>query len=94
MTSEIPALARGCRFRRSDKGAGALLVPEGVVDLNSSASAIVELIDGKRTVQAIAVELSARTAIDLQSMSSDVETLLQRLAAKCWLDLRDEAALR
>jgi len=94
MNSEIPALARGCRFRRAMHGAGTLLVPEGVVDLNSSASAIVELIDGKRTVEEIAVELSQRAAIDLQSMSSDVETLLQRLAAKCWLDLRDEGALR
>ncbi len=94
MNSAIPALARGCRFRRSANGAGTLLVPEGVVDLNTSASAIVELIDEKRTVEEIAVELSQRTAVDLQSMSSDVEALLQRLAAKCWLVLRDEAALR
>ncbi|MBC5805311.1 MAG: pyrroloquinoline quinone biosynthesis peptide chaperone PqqD [Candidatus Eremiobacter antarcticus] len=93
MNSATPALARGCRFRRSANSAGTLLVPEGVVELNSSASAIVELIDGKRTVEEITLELSERTALDLQSMSSDVQTLLQRLAAKCWLVVGDKAAL-
>lgn len=80
-----PALASGVRFRRTPGGQGMLLIPEGVVDLNESASAIVELVDGKRTVSAIASDLCPRYGVDLAQLTSDIETLLQRLAAKAWL---------
>jgi pyrroloquinoline quinone biosynthesis protein D len=80
-----PALASGVRFRRVPGGQGMLLIPEGVVDLNESACAIVELIDGRRTVAAIASDLCARHGVDMAQMTSDIETLLQRLAAKAWL---------
>jgi pyrroloquinoline quinone biosynthesis protein D len=80
-----PALARGVRFRRKPDGHGVLLIPEGVVDLSESASAIVELVDGRRTVAAIAGDLSPQYGIDVAQMTDDVETLLQRLAAKAWL---------
>jgi pyrroloquinoline quinone biosynthesis protein D len=80
-----PALASGVRFRRVPGGQGVLLIPEGVVDLNESASAIIELVDGQRTVAAIASDLCPRYGVDIAQMTSDVETLLQRFAAKAWL---------
>jgi pyrroloquinoline quinone biosynthesis protein D len=80
-----PALASGVRFRRTPDGRGVLLIPEGVVELNESASAIVELVDGKRTVAAIAHDLCPRYGIELAHMLDDIETLLQRLTAKALL---------
>jgi pyrroloquinoline quinone biosynthesis protein D len=80
-----PALAGGVRFRRMPDGQGVLLIPEGVVDLNESASAIVELIDGRRTVAAIASDLSPQYGVDIAQITDDVEVLLKRLAANAWL---------
>jgi len=80
-----PALAQGVRFRRSADGQGVLLVPEGVVNLNDSAAAIVELLDGKRTIDAIAAALGERYGMDNAVVRSDVEDLLQRLAEKMWV---------
>jgi len=80
-----PALAPGVRFRRSADGQGALLIPEGVVNLNDSAAAIVELLDGQRTVDEIAALLAERYGIDLAVVRSDIEDLVQRLSQKLWL---------
>lgn len=82
-----PTLAGGVRFRRNADGQGVLLIPEGVVNLNESAAAIIELVNGERSVAAIACDLSARYGIDQAEMASDVDDLLQRLAAKTWLVL-------
>jgi pyrroloquinoline quinone biosynthesis protein D len=80
-----PSLAPGVRFRRSADGQGVLLIPEGVVNLNDSAAAIVELLDGVRSVPEIASLLAERYGIDSAVVRSDVEDLLQRLAHKLWL---------
>ena len=80
-----PSLAPGVRFRRSADGQGVLLIPEGVVNLNDSAAAIVELLDGRRSVDEIASMLAERFGIDSAVVRSDVEDLLQRLAQKLWL---------
>lgn len=80
-----PSLAQGVRFRRSADGQGVLLIPEGVVNLNDSAAAIVELFDGRRTLDEIASTLAERYGIDSAVVRSDVEDLMQRLAQKMWL---------
>jgi pyrroloquinoline quinone biosynthesis protein D len=80
-----PTLAPGVRFRRSPDGQGVLLIPEGVVNLNDSAAAIVELVDGQRSIAEIASVLATRYGIDAAVISSDIDDLLQRLAAKMWL---------
>jgi pyrroloquinoline quinone biosynthesis protein D len=82
-----PALAEGVRFRRSADGQGVLLIPEGVVNLNESAAAILELVDGHRSVAEIASMLSARYGIDPAVITADIEDLMARLAAKMWLVL-------
>ena len=84
-----PAFAKGVRFRRMPDGQGMLLIPEGVVNFNASAAAIVELIDGERTPTDIARELSARYGAAEADLVRDVETLLNDLTSRTWLVLSE-----
>ncbi|HUR93103.1 MAG TPA: pyrroloquinoline quinone biosynthesis peptide chaperone PqqD [Gemmatimonadales bacterium] len=54
-----------------------LLYPEGAVLLNDTGQAILELVDGRRTVAEIAAELGARYQTDV---TADVTEYLSRLA--------------
>ena len=56
-----------------------LLYPEGAVLLNDTGQAILELVDGNRTVAQIAAELSARYQADV---AADVTEYLSRLAER------------
>jgi pyrroloquinoline quinone biosynthesis protein D len=56
-----------------------LLYPEGAVLLNETGRAILELVDGKRTVAQIAEELGARYQTDV---TADVTEYLSRLAER------------
>jgi pyrroloquinoline quinone biosynthesis protein D len=56
-----------------------LLYPEGAVLLNETGQAILELVDGRRTVAEIAAELGARYQADV---SADVTEYLTRLAER------------
>ena len=80
-------LARGIRFRRTADNQGVLLIPEGVVNLNASAAAIVELIDGKRSSAEIVSDLCSRFEVSERNMQEDVEALMRRFASRAWLDL-------
>jgi coenzyme PQQ biosynthesis protein PqqD len=85
----VPTFAKGIRFRRNVDGHGILLIPEGVVKLNSGAAAIAELIDGQRTVAAIATDLCSRFGVSHADMVRDVEELLHDLAARTWVVLAE-----
>ena len=82
-----PSFAKGVRFRRLPDGQGTLLIPEGIVNLNASAAAIVELINGERSPAAIAHALSERYGANEADITRDVETLLKDLAARTLLVL-------
>jgi pyrroloquinoline quinone biosynthesis protein D len=56
-----------------------LLYPEGAVLLNDTGKAILELVDGHRTVAEIAAELSDRYQADV---TADVTEYLSRLAER------------
>jgi pyrroloquinoline quinone biosynthesis protein D len=56
-----------------------LLYPEGAVLLNETGLAILELVDGRRTVAEIAAELGARYQADV---TADVTDYLSRLAER------------
>ena len=56
-----------------------LLYPEGAVLLNDTGRAILELVDGSRSVAQIAAELSARYETDV---TADVTEYLSRLAER------------
>lgn len=63
-----------------------LLVPEGVLVLNATASAILALCDGQRSVSAIAADLSAQYDRDVEL---DVVTFLNRLIHKRLMEFDD-----
>jgi pyrroloquinoline quinone biosynthesis protein D len=86
-----PSFAKGVRFRRLPDGQGALLIPEGIVNLNDSAAAIVELIDGERSSADIAHALSERYGTNEADITRDVNTLLKDLAARTLLVLSHAA---
>jgi pyrroloquinoline quinone biosynthesis protein D len=57
-----------------------LLVPEGIVRLNPTAVAVLELCDGEREIDAIVVTLNER--YDGADVSDDVRGLVQALSDK------------
>lgn len=88
----VPRFARGVRFRRLDDGSGVLLVPEGVVNLTESAAAIAELVDGTRSVDAIAEILAGTFDAPPERIAGDVAELLARFERKTWLDFPTRSA--
>ena len=64
-----------------------LLTPEGVLVLNVTASAILALCDGRRTVSAIVDELSASYN---HPVAQEVLTLLNRLARRSVMEFDDD----
>ncbi len=64
-----------------------LLVPEGVLVLNATASAILALCDGQRSVSAIAADLSAQYH---RAVEQDVVTFLNRLIHKRLMKFDDD----
>jgi pyrroloquinoline quinone biosynthesis protein D len=81
----IPSLSAGVRFRRLDDGRGVLLIPEGVVNLNSTASAVVELVDGRRSSADICATLARTYAGSTPAIAADVSELLNRLRVAGWV---------
>lgn len=76
-----PRLIVGARMRfdaRRDRHV--LLYPEGAIALNPSAVAVIELCDGKRTIDEIANELSEK--YDGAEIRGDVEGLVEAIAAR------------
>jgi pyrroloquinoline quinone biosynthesis protein D len=72
VNAEAPRFARGVRLRRENERVAFLLVPEGVVELSPSAASIAELIDGTRTLDAVAAELAQRYDAPLETLRGDV----------------------
>jgi coenzyme PQQ biosynthesis protein PqqD len=76
----IPRLWRLARLDHDPvRGRPVLLYPEGAVLLNDTAKAILELVDGRRTVAEIAAVLGERYNADV---SADVAEYLSGLAAR------------
>jgi coenzyme PQQ biosynthesis protein PqqD len=86
-----PRLAPGVR-RQTDRVSGrpALLYPEGVLLLNSTGAAIVELCDGRRTLEDIVSLLAERFAAPPERVGPDVAEYLLRLYHKRLMALDPE----
>jgi pyrroloquinoline quinone biosynthesis protein D len=86
-----PRLAPKARVQ-TDKISGkvALLYPEGVLLLNPTGAAIVELCDGQRTFQDMISTLAARYKSSPDSLSSDVAEYLDRLRERGLLEFISE----
>ena len=76
-----PRLVTGARLQYDDvREEHVLLIPEGVVRLNPTAVAVLELCDGERSLEDIASALSAR--YDGANVHDDVRELVDALAAR------------
>ena len=75
-------LARGCRLRREANGQAILLVPEGIVTLNETAAAALELADGSRSLDSIASTLAERFEDPNGALIRDVRDLLDDFATR------------
>ena len=76
-----PRLATGARLRYDDvREEHVLLIPEGAVRLNPTAAEVLELCDGRRSLDDIASALSAR--YDGADVHDDVRELVDALAEK------------
>ncbi len=75
-------LARGVRLKTTDCGEALLLVPEGVVRLNETAAATLELIDGVHDAAQVAHTLAERFEADEADVARDVADLLAAFARR------------
>ena len=78
---DAPRLVTGARLQYDDvREEHVLLIPEGVVRLNPTAAEVLELCDGRRSLDDIAGALSAR--YDGADVRDDVRELVDALAAR------------
>jgi pyrroloquinoline quinone biosynthesis protein D len=76
---DVPVLPNGFRLHWDKvRDRWVLLFPEGAIGLNETAVSVLELCDGKRTIEDIADELSKK--FNGADIHSDVEKLLIDLA--------------
>lgn len=82
-----PAFGKGVRLRRDADGSGMLLVPEGALTLNSSATSALDLVDGRRTVADIVREIVARFDVEESTALEQVGALFERLAERRYVEV-------
>jgi pyrroloquinoline quinone biosynthesis protein D len=88
--SRVPRLAIGCRIRTISADEAMLLVPEGALRLKGAASEIIGLIDGHRSVDAIAVLLQERhTSSEASRISVEVRQFIEKLHMRSVLIYKD-----
>ena len=76
-----PRLVDGARLQYDDvRDEHLLLIPEGAVRLNETAVHVLELCDGRRSLDDISATLSAR--YDGADVAGDVRELLERLGER------------
>jgi coenzyme PQQ biosynthesis protein PqqD len=73
---------KGVRFRRDAEGNALLLVPEGALQLNGTAGAAVELIDGQRTLDDIVGVMVERFDVTPDEARGGVSEVFARLAQR------------
>lgn len=84
----VPALPRGVRLRYDEsRGQWFLLGPERVFEPDETAVAILQRIDGVRSIEAIAQDLAAAFEADRDEIASDVTAFLRGLADLRMIDL-------
>lgn len=81
-----PRLATGCRWGSHGEDP-VILYPEGMIRLQATGRSILELCDGKRSLQEIVASLSLRyTGADPAKIRSDVLAFLESLQHKRIVD--------
>ncbi|MCJ2035876.1 pyrroloquinoline-quinone synthase PqqC [Methylobacterium sp. J-068] len=80
---DVPRLPRGVRLRHDAvRDQHVLLAPERTFDLDANAVAVLELVDGTRTVRDIARALGEKFTADPAVIEADILVMLNDLATK------------
>ena len=80
---DVPRLPRGVRMRfDAVRNAHVLLAPERAFDLDETAATVLELVDGRRSIEQIVDELAARFDADRAVIEADVLEMLTGLVGK------------
>ncbi len=85
VNAEAVRYARGVRLHMEEDGTAYLLVPEGVLDLNPTARAVLELVDGERSAEKIAELLAQRYDAPVDELRGDVAELCNALRERGFL---------
>jgi pyrroloquinoline quinone biosynthesis protein D len=81
--SRVPRLAIGCRVRTLSADEAMLLVPEGALRLKGAASEIISLIDGHRSVDAVATLLQEKHPVsEAPRIAIEVKQFIEKLHAR------------
>jgi coenzyme PQQ biosynthesis protein PqqD len=81
--ADIPRLPRGVRMRfDAVRNAHLLLAPERAFNLDATAAAVLNLVDGQRSVAMIIDELAAQFEADRAVIEADVIEMLADLVGK------------
>ncbi len=80
---DVPRLPRGVRMRfDAVRNAHVLLAPERAFDLDETAATVLELVDGRRSIEQIVDELAARFDADRAVIETDILEMLTELVGK------------
>lgn len=77
-----PAFEKGVRLRQEPDGSAMLLIPEGALMLNPSATAALALVDGRRTVDDIVTQLVLEFDVPGEQARAEVGALFDRLVER------------
>lgn len=87
--AQIPLFRRGYRLQwEAAQDSHVILYPEGMAKLNESASAILTLVDGHKSVNDIVAELEARFP-QADGLRADVLEFLGQAYQQKWVIFRD-----
>jgi pyrroloquinoline quinone biosynthesis protein D len=88
---QIPAFRRGYRLQwEQAQDCHVILYPEGMAKLNESATAILQLVDGKRSVAELIAGLNARFP-DAGGVDDDVKEFFGQAYEQKWIIFHDPA---
>ena len=83
ISSSVPKLPRGVRLHYDQvREAHVLLAPERAFNVDGNAVAVLQLVDGARTVADIAAALAEKYAADKTVIATDIGRMIEDLVAK------------
>lgn len=81
--SSIPKLPRGVRLHFDNvRNAHVLLAPERAFNVDGNAVAVLQLVDGKRSIDEIAGDLASKYNADAAVIGQDIQKMIDDLITK------------